>query len=241
MFDYEKPLKQAIRQFWTVRKSQSDSQGTKTGHKDQGARSAVTGGKHLDGFITLCRDVLVDAGLKEPSVFWDSRRELPGYFRAEKSWDLLAVAKDQLVAVIEFKAHIGPSFGNNVNNRAEEALGNATDLKAAYREGAFKPSAKPWLGFVMIVEECERSTRPVKPKESHFPVFPEFKKASYVQRYEILLTKLLREQLYDGTCLLLTTEADGLKGECHSPSPELSFQTFVAGLEGRARAFANMK
>jgi hypothetical protein len=241
MFDYEKLLRQAIRHFWTTRKSQSDSQGSKTGHKDQGSRSAVTGGKHLDGFITLCRDVLIDAELKEASVFCSKRRELPGYFRAEKSWDLLAVAKDQLVAVIEFKAHIGPSFGNNLNNRAEEALGNAADLKAAYREGAFKPSAKPWMGFVMIVEECERSTRPVKPKEPHFAVFPEFKKASYVQRYEILLTKLLREQLYDGACLLLTTEAGGLKGECHSPSPELSFQTFVAGLEGRARAFANKR
>jgi len=39
------------------------------------------------------------------------------------------------------------SFGNNYNNRTEEALGSAVDLWAAYREGAFKPSRGPWFGL----------------------------------------------------------------------------------------------
>ncbi len=39
----------------------------------------------------------------------------------------------------------------------EEALGNATDLWAAYREGAFRPSARPWLGYVFILEDCDKS------------------------------------------------------------------------------------
>lgn len=114
--------------------------GPRTGQKDAGRRTAVTGGKHLDGFIALFRDLLVKAGLPKANVYWNSGRELPGFFRAEKSWDLLAVVDGQLLAVIEFKAQVGPSFGNNFNNRTEEALGNATDLWAAYREGAFKPS-----------------------------------------------------------------------------------------------------
>ncbi|MFO0943052.1 MAG: PaeR7I family type II restriction endonuclease [Pirellulales bacterium] len=69
-----------------------------------------------------------------------------------------------LLAVIEFKAQVGPSFGNNLNNRTEEALGNATDLWAAYREGAFAPSARPWLGYVFILEDCAPSNKPVKVK-----------------------------------------------------------------------------
>jgi hypothetical protein len=33
-----------------------------------------------------------------------------------------------------------------LNNRAEEALGNATDILTAYREGVFDVSPRPWLG-----------------------------------------------------------------------------------------------
>ena len=94
--------------------------------------------------------------------------ELPGYFRAEKNWDLLAVVDGTLVALIEFKAQVEPSFGNNFNNRSEEALGNATDLWAAYREGAFKPSQRPWLGYVFILEDCPKSQSPVRVKEPPF-------------------------------------------------------------------------
>ena len=78
----------------------------------------------------------------------------------------------------------------------------------------------------------------MKVAEPHFSVFPEFKGASYAKRYEILLTKLLRERLYDGASLLLTTKAGGLKGRFSSPSDELSFRNFAAGLSARPIAFA---
>lgn len=156
----------------------------------------------------------------------------------EKNWDLVVVAEGQLLAVIEFKAQVGPSFGNNFNNRTEEALGNATDLWSAYREGAFRPAARPWLGYVFILEDCPKSRAPVRVQEPHFAVFPEFKNASYAKRYEILLTKLVRERLYDGACLLLTSPQEGRRGKFSSPSPELSIQSFAAGLSARAIAFS---
>ncbi len=241
MENLDQSLKAAIKLFWTTRKRQAARQGTRGGRRDAGHRTAVTGGKHLDGFCTLTRDLLVGAGLPEANVFWSRGREIPGFFRPEKSWDLLAVVNGQLLAVVEFKAQVGPSFGNNFNNRTEEALGNATDLWAAYREGAFKPSQRPWLGYVFILEECAASLAPVGVQETHFKVFPEFRGASYALRYELLLTKLLRERLYDGACLLLTKAADGRRsGQSHSPSDELSFATFAAGLESRARTFADL-
>jgi hypothetical protein len=236
----ERQVREAIKLFWLTRDRQSRDQGGKTGQKDAGLRAAVTGGKHLDGFTQICRNLLIEAGLPEAHIFWKDRRELPGYFRAEKNWDLVVVADGSLLAVIEFKAQVGPSFGNNFNNRTEEALGNATDLWAAYREGAFRPSARPWLGYVFILEDCEKSRSPVAVREPHFNVFPEFRDASYVRRYEILLTKLLRERLYDGASLLLTSHQRGIKGEFKSPSEELSFRTFAAGLAAHAIAFAKM-
>lgn len=241
MNDLDKRVGEAIRLFWTTRHKQSKKQGTKTGSKDAGLRAAVTGGKHLDGFSDICRQLFTEAGVPEADVYWRRKRDLPGYYRAEKNWDLVVVAEEYLLAVIEFKAQVGPSFGNNFNNRTEEAVGTATDLWAAYREGAFKPSARPWLGYIFILEDCPRSRTPVKVLQSHFKVFPEFQKASYAERYEILLTKLLRERLYDGAGLLLTDKTGGKKGKFLCPSQELSFQTFAAGLSAHASAYAKTR
>ena len=240
MDDMHQRLRKAVRHFWLTRDRQAARQGG-AGRKDSGLRRAVTGGKHLDGFVTLCRDLLIEAGLPEANVYWSGQLELPGYFRAEKKWDLLAVVDGHLLAIIEFKAQVGPSFGNNFNNRTEEALGNAVDLWAAYREGAFKPSQRPWLGYVFLLEECAKSSAPVKVKEPHFGVFDEFREASYEERYEILLTKLLRERLYDGTCLLLSTRKGGLKGQYREPTGELSFQNFASLLMAHGIAFAKTR
>jgi Restriction endonuclease XhoI len=170
------------------------------------------------------------------------RLELPGYYRPEKRWDLLVVIDDVLVAVAEFKAQVGPSFGNNFNNRTEEAVGNATDLWAAYREGAFQPSQRPWLGYVFfLLEDCPKSTAAVTVQEPHFHVFPEFRDASYAKRYEILLTKLIRERVYDATCLIMSTAAAGLQGEYREPSEELGFARFAASFTALAISYAKAK
>ena len=128
-------LRQAIVSFWSLRGAQSEKQGGNQADKDRGDRSAVTGGKHLDGFRELIAMLLEEAGLQRAVIYWRKKTELPGWFRAEKNWDLLIVADGKLVAIVEFKSQVG-SFGNNFNNRTEEALGNATDLWAAYEEGA---------------------------------------------------------------------------------------------------------
>jgi hypothetical protein len=130
------------------------------------------------------------------------------------------------------------SFGNNYNNRTEEAIGSAADIWAAYREGAFKPSARPWLGYLMLLEEAPKSVKPVRAREPHFKVFPEFKAASYAKRYEILLTKLVRERLYDAACFLMSNATDGPKGRYIEPALELSFQTFITSLLAKAIAVA---
>lgn len=241
MDDLPRSLAAAVRRFWKTRMRQAEAQGRAAGRKDAGLRSAVTGGKHLDGFVSLCRRVMIEAGLPQANVYWKDRLELPGFFRAEKRWDLLAVVDGRLLAIIEFKAQVGPSFGNNFNNRTEEALGNATDLWAAYREGAFRPSERPWLGYLFLLEECPKSMSPVKTQEPHFKVFEEFRGASYATRYEILLMKLLRERLYDATCLILSTQKGGLRGEYSEPVGELSFQQFATSLLARAMAYAKTR
>jgi hypothetical protein len=241
MKDLESRVAAAVRQFWTTRAKQARQQGRSSGRKDQGARGAVTGGAQMDGFVALAKELLTESGMPDSTVFCKQRLELPGYFRPEKKWDLLAVADGQLLASIEFKSQVGPSFGNNYNNRTEESLGNATDLWAAYREGAFKPSQRPWLGYLMLLEEAPGALQPVRVQEPHFKVFDEFRNASYAKRYEILLTKLLRERLYDGACLLLSSRTAGSRGKFTEPSAELGFKQFASSLLAHAIAFAKTR
>lgn len=241
MFDkLEEHLRKAISQFWTLRGQQAKTQGRTKRTKDRGNRSAVTGGKHLDGFRELVVELLIDSGLQRATIYWRQKTELPGWFRAEKNWDLLVVADGKLVAIIEFKSQVG-SFGNNFNNRTEESLGNATDLWAAYAEGAFKPSERPWLGYLILLEDAPGANTPIRVKQPHFPVFSEFQEASYAQRYEILLRRLVRSQLYDAACLILSPATKGLQGHHREPNVELSFRTFITSLLGRAIAVAKMQ
>jgi hypothetical protein len=228
----------AVRHFWQTRRRQGSKQGAASGRRDYGSRTEVTGGKHLDGFVTLLHNLLVESGHPDAAILRQrSKVVLPGFFRPTKQWDLLIIADGKLLGTLELKAHVG-SFGNNANNRAEEALGNATDLWAAYKNGAFQPSPQPWLGYLVLVEEAEASTRPLKPRSPHFPVFEEFRQASYIERYQILCTKLVRERLYSAACLIVSDKEGGLRGRYREPSSELSFTNFVGSLSAHALGHA---
>lgn len=229
--DFHQQLRRAVAQFWKTRRAQGRRQGAARGAKDAGARSMVTGGKQMDGFVTLFARLVQGEGIPESAIHLRATT-LPGYFRPEKDWDLVVVMDGRLIASVEFKSHIG-SFGNNFNNRVEEALGNATDLNTAYREGAFAPSTKPWLGYMMLLEEHEMSTRPVKLRQPHFSAFSEFHDTSYQRRYELFCTRLVRERLYDAACLIISPSDTGSRGEYTEPLEELGFSNFVLSLQGK--------
>ncbi len=241
MNDLRGRVESAVRQFWRTRQRQERKQGKATGKRDQGSRSAVTGGAQMDGFVQLVSELLVESGIPDATIYRKRNVEIPGFFRPTKEWDLLVVIDGHLLASIEFKSQVGPSFGNNYNNRTEEALGSATDVWAAYREGAFRDSPKPWLGYFMLLEETPRSTSPVAVTEPHFAVFEEFRGASYAKRYELFCLKLARERLYDASCFLMSGKTGGLKGQYIEPVPELGFGNFVASLTGRAIAYSRSR
>lgn len=228
---YAPLVKEAVAHYWQTLESQSARQ--TAGNADRGGRAAVTGGKQMDGFCRVVLEVLKDGGLDDAEFFLEKKLELPGYFRPTKTWDMLVVSRGKLVAAMEFKSQRGPSFGNNFNNRTEEAIGTASDLWTAYREGAFGKSAvRPWLGWVMLLEECPKSTTAVKVDEPHFKVFPEFKGASYAKRYELLLRKLVQERLYDSASFLMATSQGGPKGDFSEPAIDLTMKAFLTALAG---------
>ena len=143
-----------------------------------------------------------------------------------------------LVATLEFKSQVGPSFGNNFNNRTEEAIGTAVDLWTAYREGAFGQTPRPFVGWLTLVEDCERSRSPVRDSSPHFPVFDEYRGSSYADRYNLLCQKLVQEQLYTAAAVLLSPRTSVEDGDYSELSEMTDLKTFVTSLAGHAAAEA---
>jgi hypothetical protein len=235
--DIDNRVAQAVSHYWLTRNAQKDKQ-TKRGVSDAGLRSAVTGGAQMDGFVTLFKDLIASAGIDELSIYEKKTLELPGFFRPTKEWDLLAIKDGQLVVAIEAKSQVGPSFGNNFNNRTEEAMGSALDLWTAFREGAFNGGIQPFLGYFFMLEDCQASNRPVKVREPHFKVFPEFVGASYMKRYELFCRKLVLERHYTASSFITSASEGGIHGVYNEPANDLSFRTFARSLFSHVGAFA---
>ncbi len=238
LVNYEQKTREAVREFWGTRNAAKQKQ-IESGKADQGERAGVTAGKNMDGFLTLILDVIRGNGLAHAEIHQQrATLTLPGYFRPTKLWDLLVMYKGSLIAAIELKSQVGPSFGNNFNNRTEEAIGTAHDLWTAYREGAFGKQPQPFVGWLMMVEDAPKSRAPVRESSPHFPIFEEFKGASYLQRYDLLCQKLMQEHLYT-TATVITAERSAIdSGEYSQLSNMTGIKSFVTSLAGHIAAEA---
>ncbi|MCE5259735.1 MAG: PaeR7I family type II restriction endonuclease [Chloroflexi bacterium] len=226
----------AVAQYWNTRLEQQNKQ-KGSGGADQGLRSAVTGGAQMDGFIDCFAKVIYQVGIDPRYVFTKKSIDLPGFFRPTKEWDLLVVKDEQLIVAIEVKSQVGPSFGNNFNNRTEEAMGSAIDLWTAFREGAFKLSNQPFLGYFFMLEDCAKSRTPVHVREPHFDVFPEFINSSYTLRYELFCRRLVRERHYTSSAFITSRSDSGRSGLYLEPASDLTVDIFVRKLMAHVSAF----
>lgn len=193
----------------------------------------------MDGFLALVLDIIKANGLAQAEIHQNrAMLALPGYFRPTKLWDLLVMYKGELIAAIELISHVGPSFSNNFNNRTEEAVGTAHDLWTAFREEAFGKQPRPFVGWLMMVEDAPGSRRPVRDASPHFPVFEEFKGASYLKRYDLLCQRLVQEQLYT-TAVVIAAERSAVdSGDFTNLSSMTSLKTFVTALAGHVASAA---
>ncbi|HEY2346119.1 MAG TPA: PaeR7I family type II restriction endonuclease [Xanthomonadaceae bacterium] len=249
---FDELTRRAIHTFWHSRSSGvvETRQGT--------GRDAVLGGKNMDGFVAIVKAVVEHCGLPAETVHTrKSNVILPGFFRATKNWDVLVVHKRRLLGVFEFKSQVG-SFGNNFNNRSEEVIGSAADLWVAHHHGAYGGATRgrnpvkesgpavlnpaiqsdprpPFLAWLMLLEDNDKSNRPVRCEEPHYPVFKEFQAASYAMRYRILCERLVERQLYSAAALMLTpTRQDSYR----SMSSATSIRNLFAEFAGRVLAAA---
>lgn len=238
LVNYEQKALEAVKAFWGNREAAKQKQ-IESGKADQGERAGVTGGKNMDGFLSLVLDIIKANGLAHAEIHQNrAMLTLPGYFRPTKLWDLLVMYKGELIAAIELKSQVGPSFGNNFNNRTEEAIGTAHDLWTAYREGAFGKKPRPFVGWLIMVEDAPKSRSPVQDSSPHFSVFEEFKGASYLKRYDLLCQRLVQEQLYTAATVIAAERSAVDSGEYSQLSSMTGLKSFVTAFAGHIAAVA---
>lgn len=249
--DFEARLDAAVSQFWQTRSKSPKPTG------QGGGRDAVVSGKNMQGFADLVIHVASHCGIPAEAVHTrKSKVILPGFFRATKNWDVLVVHQGRLLAVFEFKSQVG-SFGNNFNNRSEEVIGSAADLWVAHHHRAYSEGPHryrqwvkenhpallnpailndprpPFVGWLMLLEDCAAACTPVSVEEPHFSVFDEFRGASYAQRYHILCERLVERQLYAAAALELS---DSVTHGRRSLSPATSLRNLFSEFAGRMLA-----
>lgn len=215
---YTQQIATAIKAFWNTKKKQGN----------------VLAGKQLDAFLTILTKVAINAGVPSDCIYLKNNH-IPGYYRATKDWDLIIVSpKKNLVVAIELKSQVG-SYGNNLNNRTEESLGSSDDFWTAFREKTFTCNQSPWLGYLMVVGKDKNSTHKVKVNEPHFPVRPEFKDATYLDRYRILCQRLVLEHRYNAVALVATED----KNHYENLADNISIETFINSLRGHLLGLAD--
>lgn len=212
----------ALRSWVDVRFAQA-ARSQAGGKAQQGNRSAVTGGKHLDGINALVREELTSIA---PDVWFDYKQTtLPGYYRPTKSWDLIVFQRDTPILAVEYKSMKG-SEGKNLNNRADEVFGVAEDLRQAEKNGLLPATMR--RAYVFIMGMTEDSTVPVIPQRVAVGHVDEaFEKASYLQRAALMCERMKNSGLYHMTWAV-GVQDDPFRWE--EPREAVGWQSFADGL-----------
>jgi len=103
------------------------------------------------------------------------------------------------MAALKFKSQVGPSYGNNANNRAEESVGDGPRFLDCLSGGSLWPAAPaiPWMG-------CSRRGRAgcslADPRHfSSLSSVPRVPRRLDLKRSELLCERLVKEKLYTAT------------------------------------------
>jgi len=244
--NYDKDIEHAVKTFWAVR--------------DGG--KGVLAGKTLHAFLEIIKRVVKENGLPDAEVHTGKNTsQLPGFFRPHKSWDAVVINNGELVAAIEFKSQVG-SIGNNFNNRSEEVLGSAIDLKNAVEEDAFGDDANIFAGYIIVVEKSALTAVTPKIQMKYFPVmegflldetqrekeykkggkgvYPSLRGISYLHRYDVMCKRLMLKKLYTAAALVAVPNQDHHLGAYEHVSAETSIETFLAKLTAHCQVAAQI-
>ena len=223
----------AVRAFWAPRASVSNED-------EGGSRRDAPSSEGMGGFQRIIREITVANGLPaesvHPSIEEGGRgATLPGFYRPLEEWDSLVLWRGELVAAVALKSQVGSGLAD----RAGEAIRMAENLRGAYRSGLLGDTARPFVGYLMLLDDSPGATRPVGLGSHHFDADPVFDGASYAERYRTMCTRLMREGLYDSAALVLSEPRSGESGTYRELSEPTSLRAFCARLAARVSEVAS--
>lgn len=227
----------AVAAYWDAKRTQNELSQIRN-RVGAGTAGSVRGGKHFDAIAALLAKFFLDAGYPPDAIRITGRAALalPGYYRPQKQWDVVIAHENTLVAAFELKALGAPSFGNNYNNRVEEALGSAVDIRRAALENLY-PGEKPWLGYFFIMEDAPGSRRPNRTDSGAFPIEPVWRNRSHQERFAIFCDRLMAEGLYDAICYVTSSSDNPTPNELAS---SLDWRHFSAAINARLTYLADL-
>lgn len=227
-------VEKAILESFDVRRHAAELQ-IERGMSDTGQRSQVTSGKHLDGIAGIISADIEACGIDSKDIHvGNANVELPGWFRATKKWDILAFSGKDLIAAVELKSIYG-SYGNNLNNRAEEAVGESTDAVYSVNRKLMNITTPPLFAYALIVKKDQKSSSKCNaPKEPFFKADPVFADTSYIERFGILCQRLRREGLFGAVWFVVV---DPVERTVEEPDSELTYEKFMAEIKGKIGVF----
>ncbi len=206
-------VESAVRHFWNTRSTQARRQ-KQGGSADQGARSAVTGGAQMDGFIDLFARLALRSGARPHDVLQGKNAELPGCLALRRRWDLLVMHDSQILCAFKFACTTLPASNDAVASLADNAVGSAFDFWRAYGRGALNHDIKPWLGYLLLVVGLSDASNRA-PRRSRQP-----STKLDAAEYGALCRNLVRNRFYDGAALLLV----GPGGNYSQPAQDLGLE-----------------
>lgn len=199
----DKEIASAVKEFWARRSG--------------GTQSAT----HDKAFLKLIADELEQLGWPGhvAQSFGDKEAVVAGHFRVAKSWDIGCRDSDGTPRIcVEFKSQVD-SYGNNGNNRYEEALGSGLDLRARHGRGTV-------LGFVFVIcdEPASRSVNRARLPD----LDPVFVGTLHVDRRRVFSERIVEyklngDSLYDAAALLLVRRDGTFE---HPDNPDLRLANF---------------
>lgn len=212
-------------QAWVDKRREQAAASAAKGKAQEGRRSAVTGGLHLEGLNQLVVDQIRATGAKNLTLLTNKKATLAGFYRASKAWDLVVLEAGIPVLAVEYKSMSG-SESNNLNNRADEIFGMAEDARQAEKHKILPPNMRRAYVFIMAINPD--STKAVAVQSVLGEPDPVFKGASYLKRTAIMCRRMR------DTGLFHMTWAVGVKEEPFSweePDPDVGWERFAADLQ----------
>nr|pir type II site-specific deoxyribonuclease (EC 3.1.21.4) AbrI - Azospirillum brasilense [Azospirillum brasilense] len=169
--DYERKARESVMAFWGNREKARQKQ-QESGKPDQ-ASARRDRRKNMDGFCALVIDIIRANGLHRAEIHQKrALLTLPGYFSTDEALGLAGDPRPPACRCAGVQESGRPVLREQFRITGPRRQSAPRTISGpAYREGAFGQSPRPFVGWLMLVEERRSRTAPC----GHLAAFPVFR------------------------------------------------------------------